>query len=131
EDVPLLEHHGAEVATHADVDLMPIDLELGVAGDLLLHLCRSVQCAVGGGKGRHDLIAHGLDDGAPVLLRGIAHDVDADRDHVARSQVAHQLVEPRGTDYVSKEDGELYVFSHAADRLRRPALSMTAATSRD
>ena len=85
-------------------------------GDLLLHLRRGIQGVIGAGEGRHDLIAHGLDDRAVVLLGGAAHDVDADRNHVARPQVAHRVVEPGRADDVGKQNGELDIFAHARIR---------------
>ena len=117
EHVAVLEHHRTEVAADADRDRLAVDLELGVAGDLLLHLRRGVECLVGAGEGRHDLIAHGLDDRALALLGGAAHDVDADGDHVARAQVAHRVVQPGRADDVGKQNREFDVFSHARSRL--------------
>lgn len=69
---------------------------------------------------------------ALVLLGGAAHAVDADRDHVTRAQVPHQLIEPGRADDVGKENGKLDVFSHAEiDQLLRgtPAFRRTAATA--
>ena len=79
----------------------------------MLHLRGGVERVVGGREGRHDLIAHGLDDGALALLGGAAHDIDADRDHVARAQVAHDVVQPGRADDVGKQDGEFDIFAHA------------------
>ena len=60
--------------------------------DLLLHLGGGVQGVVGGREGRHDLIAHGLDDGAMVLVGGSPHHLDAHPHHVAGTQIAQQFV---------------------------------------
>ena len=64
----------------------PSTLQLGVRGDLPLHLPGGIEGIVGSREGRHDLIADGLDDGAVVLLGGLAHHVDAGGDHVAGTQ---------------------------------------------
>ncbi len=94
----------------------PSTFELRMAGDLLLHLRGGVERLVGVGEGRHDLIAHGLDDRALVLLGRGSHDIDADGHHVPGPQVAHQLIEPCGTHDVSEQNGQLDIFSHAPIR---------------
>ena len=83
-----------------------VDLERGMQGDLLLHLRGGVQRIVGRREGRHDLIAHGLDDGAAVLLGGRAHHLDADADHVAGAQIAQQFIQLGAADHVGKHDRE-------------------------
>ena len=113
EHVAVLEHHRPEMAADADRHRLAIYLELGMLGDLLLHLRGGIQGVVRGGEGRHDLIAHGLDDGAVIFFGGAAHDFDADGDHVARAQVAHQLVQTGRADDVGEQYGELGVFAHA------------------
>ena len=65
----------------------------GCGGDLFLHLRSGVQRIVGRGKGRHDLIAHGFDHGAVVLLGGRAHDLDADADHIARAKITQLFIQ--------------------------------------
>ena len=109
---------GPEMAADADRHRLAVDLELRVVGDLLLHLRGGIQRIVGGGEGGHDLIAHRLDDRAVVLFGGAAHHVDADGDHVARAQVAHQLVETGRADDVGEQNGELGVFAHAVSTPR-------------
>ncbi len=54
------------------------------------------------GKGRHDLIAHGFDHRAVILLGRGAHHVDADAHHVARAKIAQQLVELGAADHIGK-----------------------------
>jgi len=117
EDVAVLAHHRAEVAADPDGDRLLLDFEARVQRDLLLHLGGGVQGIVRRGKGRHDLIAHGLDDGAAVLLGRPAHHLDADPDHVARAQVAKQLVQLGTADDVGKDDGEFDFLSHVPWRI--------------
>src|SRR5262249_16763306 len=91
---------------------LTVDLELGMGGNLLLHLGSRVQGVIRARKGRHDLIAHGLDDGSVPLLSRAPHDVDADRDHIACAQVAHQLIEPGRADHVGEQNCEFDILAH-------------------
>jgi hypothetical protein len=111
-DVPVLEHHGAEMAADTDGNRLTVDLELGMGGDLLLHLRGGVQGLVGRWKGRHDLVAHGLDDGAVALLSRAAHHVNTNGHHIAGAQVPHQLIEPCRPDDVGEQNGELDILAH-------------------
>ena len=105
EHVTVLEHHRTEVTADADGDRLPLDLQLRVRRDLLLHLCRRVERGIGVGEGGHDLIAHGLDHRAVALLGGVAHHLDADRHHVTSAHIPHDVVQPRRADDVGKEYG--------------------------
>src|SRR6202042_2935956 len=96
--IPVLEHHRTEVAADADRNRLLVDFELRMRNDLPLHLRGGIQRIVGGGEGRHDLIAHGFDDGTVVLLGGDAHDVDADSNHVACAYISQQLVQLGAAD---------------------------------
>ncbi len=104
----------------ANRDRLAVHLELRMLGDLLLHLRGGIQGVVGSGEGRHDLIAHGLDDRAVILFGGAAHHVDADRDHIARAQVAHELIKTGRADHVGEQYGELGVFAHAVTPRSEP-----------
>ncbi len=57
---------------------------------------------------------------AAVLLGRAAHDLDADRDLVARREVAEDLEQPRAADDVGEENREFLVLAHGP--LRRPAV---------
>jgi hypothetical protein len=117
ENVAVLEHHRAEVAADPDGHRLLVDFELRVQRDLLLHLGGGIQRIVGGREGRHDLIAHGLDDRAVVLIGGRPHHVDADAHHVARAQVAQQLIELGAADDVGEHDGDFDFFAHCRRQL--------------
>ena len=112
EDVARLEHDRPEMAADADRDLLALHLEVRVARDRRLHLDRRVDRRVAVAERRHDLVAHRLDDGAAVLLGRPAHDVDADRDLVARSDVAQDLEQAGAADDVGEEDREFLVLPH-------------------
>ena len=92
-------------------------LSCGVQHDLLLHLRGGVQGIVRGREGRHDLIAHGLDDRAVFWSVAAAHHLDADSHHVARAQVAKQFIQLGAADDVGKYDGEFDFLSHVPRRL--------------
>ena len=92
EDVALLLHDRPEVATDADRDVPVVVIELAVDRNALLHALRGVHGVVGRRERRHDLVAHGLDDGAPIGLRGLAHDVEATAHHLSRFDVAELFV---------------------------------------
>jgi hypothetical protein len=51
------------------------------------------------------LVSHGLDDGALALFGRAAHDIDTNRHHIARAQVAHLLIEPGRADDIGKQYG--------------------------
>ena len=110
-------------------DRLALDPQLGVRGDLLLHLSGRVQRIIRARKGGHDLIADGLDHGAVVLLGGLAHHIDAGGDHVARAQVAHGFEQARRADHVGKQDRKLDVFAHAFLMLADRAVSEVAQSS--
>jgi hypothetical protein len=86
--IAVFENHRAEVAPDADGHGLLVDLELRMQADLLLHLRGGVQSIVGRGEGRHDLVPHGLDHGAVVVVGGSPHHFDANAHHVARAKVA-------------------------------------------
>jgi hypothetical protein len=67
---------------------------------------------VGGRESRHDLIAHGLDDGAVILIGRRAHDIDANSHHVACAQISQQFIQLGASDDVGKYDGYFYFFAH-------------------
>ena len=92
EDVALLLNDGTEVATDADRDVTVVVIELAVDRDALLHAFRGIHGVVGRRERRHDLVAHGLDDGSPIPLRRFPHDVEATADHLARFDVAELFV---------------------------------------
>ena len=113
ENVTVLLHDGAVMATDPNRDVAVVVRELVVGRDLLLHPARGVHRIVGGRERRHDLVTHRLDDRAAVPLRGGTHHLDAGRHHLTGELVAHRLVDPRGSDYVGKDDGEFDVRAHA------------------
>ena len=113
ENVAGLDHDRAEMAADPDRDLLALDLEIRVAGDRRLHLDRGIDRGVAVCERRHDLVAHGLDHGAAVLLGRAAHDLDADRDLVARRNVAQDFEQPRAADDVGEENCEFLVLPHA------------------
>jgi hypothetical protein len=92
EDVALLLDDGAEMAADADRDMAVVVIELAVDRDALLHAFAGVHRVIGGRKGRHDLVAHRLDDGAAVALCRLAHDVEATAHHLPRFDVAELFV---------------------------------------
>jgi hypothetical protein len=92
EDVALLLHDGAEMAADPDRNVAILVIELAVARNALLHALRGVHGIVGRRERRHDLVAHGLDDGAMVGLRRLAHDVEATAHHLPCFDVAELLV---------------------------------------
>lgn len=89
--------------------------------DLLLHLAGGIQRVRSRGEGRHDLVAHGLDDRAAVLLGRGAHDLNAGRDHVARAQVAEELEQARRAHDVGEHNGELSICRGICQRASSPA----------
>ena len=112
ENIAVLQHHRAEVAADANGDGLLVDFELRVQGDLLLHLGRGIQRIVGGREGRHDLIAHGFDDRAVILVGCGPHHIDADADHVACAQIPQQFIELGAADHIGEYDGDFYFFAH-------------------
>ena len=56
---------------------------------------------------------------AAVLLGRAAHDLDADRDLVARRDVAEDLEQPRAADDVGEKNREFLVLAHVRVRTRR------------
>jgi hypothetical protein len=102
EHVARFDDDRAEMAADPDSDLLALDFEVGVPGGGRLHLYGGVDRRVAVGKGRHDLVAHGLHDGSAVLLGRAAHDLDADRDLVTRREIAKDLEQPRAADHVGK-----------------------------
>jgi len=103
-----------EVAADADRDVLALDLQVRVAGDGRLHLDGGVHGRIAVAEGRHDLVAHGLDDRTAVLLRSAAHDLDAGLHLVTRRDVAQHLEQPGTADHVGKKDCELLLSSHTA-----------------
>ena len=73
-----------------------------MAGDCRLHFDRGVDRRVAVAERRHDLVAHGLDDRATVLLSRTPHDLDADGDLVACRHVAEELEQTRAADDVGE-----------------------------
>ncbi len=120
EHIPVLEHHRAEVAADPDRDRLTIDLELGVRGNLLLHLGSGVEGIVGTRERRHDLVTHGLDDGPVPLFGRASHHIDANSHHIACAQIPHELVEPGGTDDVGEQNGEFNILAHVLQANGRP-----------
>ena len=112
EDVTVLEHHGTEVTADADRNRLTVHLELRMSQDRLLHLARRIECIVDCGERGHHFVTHGLDDSAVMLLRRGAHDVDADRHHVARLLIAHLLVKLGAADDVGEQNGEFDILGH-------------------
>jgi hypothetical protein len=112
ENVAGLEHHRAEMAANADRNVLPFDFQVRVAGDGRLHFHRGIHRLVAVTESGEDLIAHGLDHGAAVLLGGALHDVDADRDFVACGDVAEHLEQARAADDVGEEDREFLFLAH-------------------
>ncbi len=112
EDIARLDDHRPEVAADADGDLLAFDLEVRVPGDRRLHLDRGVDRGVAVVEGGHDFVAHGLDHRPAVLLGPAAHDLDADRDLVARGHVAQDFEQARAADDVGEDNGELLVLAH-------------------
>ena len=110
EDVAVLQHHRAEVPADADRDRLPLDLQLRMDADVVLHA--TALSASFGGERRHDLVADRLDHRSVVLLGCSPHDLHAGQDHIAGPQVAHDLVDARAADHIGEQDGEFYVFSH-------------------
>ncbi len=97
----------------------PFDLEIRMTGDRRLHFDRGVDRGVAVGESGHDLVAHGLDDRAAVLLGRAAHDLDADRDLVPRRDVAQEFEQARAADDIGKENREFLFLAHAVARPRR------------
>ena len=93
--------------------LTPSATDLRVIGNLLLHLTRSTDRIIGRRKGRHDLIAHGLNDRTTVLIGGLFHDLDALLDGFPREIIPHGLVELRTAHNICEQDGEMGVFADA------------------
>ena len=112
EDIPVLQHHGAEIASDPDRHRLFVDFQRGVSGDLHLHLRGGIQGIVCGWEGRHDFIAHGLDDRTVVLLGRRTHHIDADAHHVARAQITQELVQLGAADDIGKYDREFEFFTH-------------------
>ena len=113
EHVAGFDHDRAEMAADPDRDLLALDFEIRMPGDRRLHLDRGVDGRIAVDKRRHDLVAHGLDDGAAVLLGRAAHDLDADRDLVARDDVTQHFEQPGAADDVGEENREFLVLPHA------------------
>ncbi len=113
ENVARLDDDRAEVTADADRDLLSLDLEVRVSGDRRLHFDGGVDRRVAIVEGRHDLVAHRLDDRAAVLFGGATHDLDADRDLVAGRDVAQDFEQPRAADDVGEEDREFLLLTHA------------------
>ncbi len=97
-----LDHDRAEMAADPDRDLLALDFEVRMACNRRLHLHRGINGCIAVHKRRHDLVAHGLDDGTAVLLGRAAHDLDADRDLVARGDVAQHFEQPCAADDVGE-----------------------------
>jgi hypothetical protein len=112
EDVAVLEHDRAEVPADADRDGLPLDLELLMDADVVLHAAGSIERVVGRGERGHDLVADRLDHRSVVLLGRGTHDLDTGQDHIPGAQVAHDLVDTRAAHHIGEQDGEFDVFSH-------------------
>ena len=112
EHVAVLEYHWTEMTADPDGDVRFIVLQAGVRGNHALHLVGGVDRLIRGREGRHDLITHGLDDRAALLLRRRLHDLDADPDHVPRLGIAESLIQHRAADDVGKQDRKFNVFGH-------------------
>jgi hypothetical protein len=100
------------MAADADRHLLALDFEVRVPGDGGLHLHRGVDRRIAARESGHDLVAHGLHHRAAVLLGRAAHDLDADRDLVARGDVAEDLEQARAADDVGEQYRELLVLAH-------------------
>ena len=90
---------------------VPSVAELRAVGDAFLHLAAGAHGVVGRRKGRHDLVAHGLDHGAAELLGGLPHDLQALLDGLAGALVAHRLVQMGAADDVRKQYGDFLAYS--------------------
>ena len=112
ENIPRFEYDRSEMTADADRDLLPLDVEVRVAGDRSLHLDGRIHRRVAVVEGRKDLVAHRLDDGAAVLLGCAPHDLDADRHLVARRQVSENLEQARAADDVGEKDREFLFLAH-------------------
>ena len=112
EDVALLLDDRAEVTADANRDVAVVVIELAVGRDALLHALRGIHRVVGRREGRHDLVAHRLDDGALIGLRRLAHDVEATAHHLARFHVAELFVKLRAAHHVGEQNRNLYILTH-------------------
>ena len=113
EDVARFEYDGPEVTADSYRDVLAVYIQFRMRLNRDLHLDRGVHGLVAVFECREDFVAHGLDDRAAALFGRAAHDVHADRDLVARGQVAQHLEEPGAADDVGKKYDEFLVFSHA------------------
>jgi hypothetical protein len=77
-----------------------------------LHAPRGVHRVVGRWERRHDLVTHGLDDGALVGFGGLAHDVEATAHHLTSFYVAELFVKLRAAHHVGEQDRNLHILTH-------------------
>jgi hypothetical protein len=112
-NITVFKDHGAKMAADPNRDIDILAANIGVVGNRLLHLAGSIQSVVCGGKSRHDLVAHGLDDGATVIFGGLPHHIDAMRHRVPGAYITEYFVKLRTADDVCEKYGEFYFFAHS------------------
>ena len=105
EDIPVLEHDRTEMTADAYRNRLTLDPQLRMNPDVVLHPARRVERVVGRRERRHDLVADRLDHRAAILLGRSPHDLDARENHVARTQVSHDFVDPRAAHHVGEQYG--------------------------
>ncbi|MBF8292594.1 MAG: hypothetical protein HW392_1421 [Steroidobacteraceae bacterium] len=113
EDIARLEHDRPEVTTDSYRDVLAVHIQFRMRLNRDLHLDRGVHRLVAVLECREDFVAHRLDDRTTALFGRATHDVHADRDLVARSQVTQHLEEPGTADHVGKKYDEFLVLAHA------------------
>ena len=102
---------GAEVA--ADTDRHGYTLALAALGGYArLHHHRGAHRVIHRGESGHNLVADGLDHGPVVVVRGVLHDIEAQRDGLARLGIAEFVVQLGAADDISKEYCDFQVLRH-------------------
>lgn len=93
---------------HADADheiRRRVLISLGkIFGDRLLHGHTCLHRLLGGGEGRHNLVADGFDDGAVVAIDLLGHQIQTLGHQLTRDGIAEGFVEARAAADIREYD---------------------------
>ena len=110
-NIVLLLHDRAKMTSDTNRNRDTVIL-LALSRDAALHHGRSPHGLVDRRKRRHDFVTDGLDDSAVVLVSRVLHDVQADRDGLARLGIAEFVVQLGAADDVSEKNCNFEIPSH-------------------